>query len=154
VTDSAAVSTLRIGEVARLTGVTVEALRFYEREGLLPTSIRSTNGARRFPSGVVERVGFLRQAQAAGLTLRDIKHLLRLPDGRGRARCERMRAVLNERKREIDAKVGELQQFRETLVKYIAACERALAKSADCDCPTMGALQRSSVTPTVRGRAS
>lgn len=67
---------LRIGDVARLTGISVEAVRYYDREGLLPPALRSPQGARRFPPDVVTRVRFVKQAQAAGLTLRDIKQLV------------------------------------------------------------------------------
>ena len=67
--------TLRIGEVAHRAGVTVEALRYYERVGLLPRPPRSTGGLRRYRPDVLDRVRFIKQAQTLGLSLREIQQL-------------------------------------------------------------------------------
>ena len=139
---NAAGASLRIGEVAALTGMTVEALRFYDREGLLPKSPRSTRGARRFPSDVVARVRFVKQAQAAGLTLRNIKELVGLQRGRSRASCQRMRRILGERLKEIDSRVTELQAFRTMLEHHVEACDDALQSGADPKCPSLDALDQ------------
>ncbi|MEO5897320.1 MAG: MerR family DNA-binding transcriptional regulator [Vicinamibacterales bacterium] len=67
--------------MATLTGVSVDALRYYERIGLLKAPPRTQGGLRRYPSDVVQRVGFIKQAQSLGLALEDIQELqpLRLP---------------------------------------------------------------------------
>jgi DNA-binding transcriptional MerR regulator len=132
----------RIGEVAALTGVTVEALRYYEREGLLPTPLRSANGARRFGPDQVSRVRFVKQAQAVGLTLRDIQQLVGLQRGHSRAACTRMRKVLAERLSEIEGRVSELQLFRTMLQEHLQACDAALESGAEPECPARGALER------------
>jgi MerR family mercuric resistance operon transcriptional regulator len=67
--------TLRIGEVAQQTGMTVEALRYYERKGLLPHPPRSAGGLRRYRSDVLDRVRFIKQAQTLGLSLKEIQQL-------------------------------------------------------------------------------
>jgi DNA-binding transcriptional MerR regulator len=131
---------LRIGEVAVLTDVTVDALRFYEREGLLPGAIRTIRGARRFPPDVIDRVRFVKQAQAAGLTLRNIKELVGLRAGT-RASCQRMRRVLAERLAEIDARLGELQTFRTILDDHIKGCDEALGSTRESCCPSLAALE-------------
>lgn len=131
---------LRIGEVAARTGITVEALRYYEREGLLPAPARTAAGIRRFRPDVVSRVLFVKQAQAAGLTLRDIKQLTGLERGRSRAVCQRMRKVLARRLRDIDGRVKELQTLRTTLEGYVQACDSALETGVELKCPSLEAL--------------
>jgi DNA-binding transcriptional MerR regulator len=132
----------RIGEVAALTGVTVEALRYYERERLLPASARSLGGARRFGPDVVARVRFVKQAQSAGLTLRDIQQLVGLQPGHGRAACQRIRTVLAGRLREIDARLDELQAFRTMLRDHLRTCDQALESGPHPECPALDALVR------------
>ena len=66
---------LRIGELAVASGLTRDALRYYERKGLLPRSRRTSGGFREYDSGAVDRVRFIKQAQAHGLTLRGIRDL-------------------------------------------------------------------------------
>jgi DNA-binding transcriptional MerR regulator len=131
---------LRIGEVARRAGVSVEAVRHYEREGLLPKPARTLRGARHFPPDVLARIAFLKQAQAAGLMLRDIRQLVGLDRGRNRSACERMRRVLAERLREVDARMQEMQVFRTALEAHLGACEDALVRRADPACPSLEAL--------------
>jgi DNA-binding transcriptional MerR regulator len=137
-------ASLRIGEVAARTGTTVEALRYYEREGLLPAPARSAAGIRRFRPEAVTRILFVKQAQAAGLTLRDIKQLTGFERGRSRAICQRMRRVLAQRLSDIDSRVNELQTFRTTLEGYVQACDRALGTGAEPECPTLEALDTKS----------
>jgi MerR family copper efflux transcriptional regulator len=62
---------LRIGELAAASGLTRDALRYYERRGLLPRSRRTTGGFREYDGSAVDRVRFIKQAQAHGLSLSD-----------------------------------------------------------------------------------
>src|SRR3546814_10707687 len=68
---------MNIGSVARQSGVTVETLRYYEREGLIVPAGRDANGSRRFEQEAVRRVRFIKRAQEAGFSLKDINGLLR-----------------------------------------------------------------------------
>ncbi|MBV8463393.1 MAG: MerR family transcriptional regulator, partial [Acidimicrobiales bacterium] len=73
---------LSIGEVAERTGVSVSALRFYERHGLVRAT-RSEGGQRQFPRDAIRRVSFIRVAQRVGLSLDEIREsLAMLPEGR------------------------------------------------------------------------
>ena len=135
--------TYRIGEVARATGVTVEALRFYEREDLLPTPLRSAGGARRYDDEVLGRVRFIKQAQAVGLTLRDIHVLVKSRRIASRGACEKIRTILAQRIEEIEHRVEEMQAFREILRDYVRACDGALRDQVVQDCPTIDAIERS-----------
>ena len=133
----------RIGDMASLTGVTPEALRYYEREGVLPPSLRSIAGARRFSDEAIARVRFIKQAQAVGLTLKDIKTLVG-GSGACRATCRQTRSVLASRLADLDSRLAELQTFRATLASHLQACDLALTGQAEADCPTIDAFARGS----------
>ena len=131
--------TYRIGEVATATSVTVEALRYYEREGLLPAALRSSAGARRYNADVLERVRFIKEAQAVGLTLRDIQVLVQVRDG-SRRDCQRIRGVLAARVADLDRRLAQMQAFREVLGEHLKACDRAVTSDAP-ECPALDALE-------------
>jgi MerR family Zn(II)-responsive transcriptional regulator of zntA len=131
----------RIGEVAGETGVTVETLRFYEKEGLLPPALRSPRGARRYTTDVLARVRFIRQAQAVGLTLRDIAVLVKSRQDTSKTACRRTRAILAQRLAEIDDRVSEMQAFRDMLREHLRACDKALADERVRECPTLDAIE-------------
>ena len=79
--------TMRIGEVAQQGGLTVEALRYYERMGLLPTPPRSSGGLRRYRPDVLDRVRFIKQAQTLGLSLKEIQQLTTNTRRKSRGAC-------------------------------------------------------------------
>ena len=137
-----AVRAFRIGEIAKAAGVTPEALRYYERQGLLPTTHRSPAGARRYSEDAVSRVRFIKQAQAVGLTLKDIHVLVTSRTGTSRAGCRKIRTVLADRIADVDQRMGELQSFRSVLADHLRSCDRALDAGAEADCPTIDAIAR------------
>ena len=132
----------RIGEIAKATGVTPEALRYYEKQRLLPTSLRSAAGARRYGEDAVDRVRFIKHAQAAGLTLKDIQVLVTFREGASRTACRKIRTVLAARIADLDQRMGELGTFRSLLAEHLKSCDRALDASTEADCPTIGAIAR------------
>src|SRR5258708_12410315 len=73
---------MRIGEAAGHAGVTAKTIRFWEDQHLLPAPARTAAGYRDYDPGIVERLAFIRHAQAAGLTLEHIRQVLAIPDGR------------------------------------------------------------------------
>jgi MerR family Zn(II)-responsive transcriptional regulator of zntA len=132
----------RIGEVAAATGVTVETLRFYEREGLLSVPRRSASGARRYGDDSIGRVRFIKQAQAVGLTLRDIQVLVKSRQPTSRHTCQKIRTMLAARISEIENRVRDMQAFRDVLRNHLRACDRALADQTVQECPTLDAIER------------
>jgi MerR family transcriptional regulator, mercuric resistance operon regulatory protein len=111
-------STLTIGGFAAAGGVGVETVRFYQRRGLLRTPTRETS-VRRYNSADVRRLRFIRQAQAAGFTLLEIRELLALDAGEDRAR---VRELADARVAARDAKIAELQAARAALQRLAMAC--------------------------------
>jgi len=134
----------RIGEVATATAVSVEALRYYEREGLLPASLRSSGGARRYGADALDRVRFIKEAQAAGLTLRDI-HVLVQARGGSRRDCKKIRGVLAARVEDLDKRLAQMLAFREVLGEHLRACDSALTTDAPA-CPALDAFEVRALT--------
>jgi MerR family redox-sensitive transcriptional activator SoxR len=103
---------LSIGEVARRSGLSVSALRYYDQRGLLP-ELERVGGKRRFPSTVVRRLALIRAAREAGFTLNDIKLFLdRHGDTDVRQQWETM---ATHRLGELDQLIGRLVALRATV---------------------------------------
>ena len=117
---------MRTGEVARLAGVNVQTLRYYERRGLLPRPIRTSGGHRVYAPATVDLLRTIKAAQAIGFTLEEIGPLL--ASGRRPGLHHRAIAKLAE----IEAKIEELSTARTTLTAIVAAgCDDL----TNCSCP-------------------
>lgn len=128
---------LRIGELAAASGLTRDALRYYERQGLLPRSRRTSGGFREYDGAAVDRIRFIKQAQAHGLTLREIRGLVNHQADAGRTRCRHVRDLLARKLEQLEARRRELDAFSETLQEYLAMCDRALEARTPVDCPVV-----------------
>ncbi len=106
---------LRVGQVAKLAGVRIDTVRFYEREGLLPRVARSHAGYRLFPPAAVERVAFLKRAQGLGFTLDEMGEILRSLD-RGDGDRKGAQTELERVIARIDGKLAELRRVRRNVV--------------------------------------
>lgn len=122
---------MKIGDLARAGGVSVETIRFYQRRGLLSEPPRST-GARRYTEGDLERLRSIRAAQTAGFTLEEITILLGLDrDDRTAAR-----ALAEARIVAIDEKIATLKTMRTALRDLVKDC----ANGGDGPCPILEAF--------------
>jgi DNA-binding transcriptional MerR regulator len=121
---------MRIGELAQHTGTTTKTLRFYEGERLLPAPGRTRSGYRDYPTESVGRVTFIRDAQKAGFTLRQIGQVLDIRDG-GQPPCAHVGQLIDQRLADIEQRLAELRQAR-THLRELAARTRRL-DPADCD---------------------
>ena len=130
--------TYRIGEIAEMAGVSIDALRYYERRGLLNAPPRTDGGLRRYSAEALERVAFIKQAQSLGLTLDEIQELLK--SHRGRTACRRVHDLLLKHIAEVDARIKELRALRRTLDAHRRACEAAV-ETDEPACPTLKQLQ-------------
>lgn len=116
---------LKIGELAGRCGVSRDTIRFYEREALLPQAQRTPALYRVYGDEDEGRLLFIRRAQALGLTLDDIRELVRLEQLRTPGECRRVATLLRERIEAIDHKVAELGAFRRQLALSLERCEKA-----------------------------
>jgi MerR family transcriptional regulator, mercuric resistance operon regulatory protein len=135
--QSQASQSLTIGRLAAGAGVGVETVRFYQRRGLLDTPPK--DGIRRYGGGDLRRLKFIREAQAAGFTLEQIKELLSLDSGTDRSRA---RALAAERIAALDAKIAELVRARDALSRLTHEC----SNGADGPCPIIASFE-ASATP-------
>lgn len=115
-----------IGELAHATGVTTKTLRFYERRGLLSEPPRTSGGYREYTTDAIDRVGFIKDAQAAGFTLAQIGEILDISDG-GEPPCDHVETLVQQRLDEVERRLAELRQVRRQL--------RDIAQRADSSSP-------------------
>ncbi len=127
----------RIGELATLTGLSRDALRVYERQGLLDTPARTPGRFRIYAAPAIERIRFIKRAQALGFTLAEIQELVRFNGKGGLRRCGRVRDLLKSQLRELEARLAELSALQETLRTTLAQCEHALETRNVSVCPVI-----------------
>lgn len=111
----------RIGKTARQAGVSVDTLRFYEREGLLSKPQRTAAHYRLYDERIIARLRFIRRAKSLGFSLQEIRELLMLNDGGGDRKS--VRALSEKRLQEIVTKIIELTRIRQTLEHLLARCD-------------------------------
>jgi DNA-binding transcriptional MerR regulator len=136
-------ATFTIGELAARSGLTRDALRYYERLGVMAPASRTRAGFRVYTTDVLERLRFIKQAQRHGLTLAEIRELLRLDTRRGAGQCRDVQRLLQRKLVDVDARLIELREFRRTLDRYLAQCNRTLADTPDAACPVVEDLRKS-----------
>lgn len=127
----------RIGELATLTGLTPDALRFYERQGVLDKPARTSGRFRVYSPLVVDRIRFIKKAQALGFTLSEIRELVQFNGMGGLRRCCRVRDLLSTRLSELEATLSELSALRKTLRTTLRQCETAIDTENASACPVI-----------------
>ncbi|MFQ5699374.1 MAG: heavy metal-responsive transcriptional regulator [Myxococcota bacterium] len=116
---------LTIGELAAAAEVPTSTVRFYEREGLLRPSGRSASNYRLYSQDDLERLRFIRAAQATGFTLSDVRALLRP------APCGKVQALIEHRLDEVSERMAELRHLKRVLERALRTC-REHAPSGRC----------------------
>lgn len=129
-------SRLTIGELASRAGVNRETVRYYERRRLLARPSRTMAGYRVFPDDAVDRLRFIKHAQALGFTLDEIRELLGLRLGE-RSSCDEVRARATRKLSDVDAKIAALKRIRRALGGLAAACEK---RHPTAPCPILESL--------------
>ena len=102
---------MRIGELAARAGLTTKTIRFYEAAGVLPEPSRRSSGYREYDAAAVDRLAFVKAAQAAGLSLAEIREVIAVRDNRG-APCQHVRALLEAHAADLDRRIAELTALR------------------------------------------
>jgi len=144
--DSEPDTTYQIGELAARSGVTPDALRYYERLGLLPAAQRTRGGFRMYPAATLDRLRFIKQAQMVGLTLHEIGELVGYQEQGGLKRCRHVRDLLQSKLVELQAKLTELEEFKNTLSGYLETCEQTIREGGttnrrgEPECPVIETL--------------
>lgn len=127
---------MRIGEIADKVGVATSAIRFYEEAGLLPEPERTPSGYRDYDPSVIDRLGFIRAGQAAGLTLKELREVLGIRD-RGETPCSHVATLIDRRITEVDQRIKELRGLR----RYLATLSEEAADFDPAGCPPESVCQ-------------
>ncbi len=125
---------LLAGEAAKELGVGVQTLHFYEQQAIIQRPPRSESGYRLYTPEIIERVRFVRKAQALGFSLDEIKEILGLAQ-RGTSPCGTVQRALGERLRDVDRRLEELRSFRAelaALIKQSAELSKHTAEAQVC----------------------
>lgn len=131
---------LTISKLASRAEVTTDAIRHYEREGLVVVAARTAAGYRQYDEDAVRRLRFIKQAQQCGFSLTEIRELLALKNSDA-ACCKDVRTVAIGKKLQLEHKIRALQLMSLTLTELITICNDE-ARPLD-ECPILAALETS-----------
>ena len=123
-----------IGGLADASGVTVETVRFYQRQGLLAQPERPAGGIRRYGSADIARLRFIKAAQRLGFSLDDVSELLRLDDGAG---CSIAQTRAERKLADVRAKLADLRRMEAALADVVSRCATAKGRMR---CPLIETL--------------
>lgn len=128
---------LTIGRVARGAGLTIDTVRYYEREGLLQRPGRTAAGYRQYTEEAVARLRFIREAKKLGFTLSEIRELLALKVAPGKS-CADVRARAEAKIIDVRQRIDQLNRIRRALMKLTAACS---GRGPTSECPILESLE-------------
>jgi DNA-binding transcriptional MerR regulator len=126
---------MRIGSVAKKTGLTPDAIRFYERNALLPKVPRTQGGFRQYDDKEVEALEFIRRLQGLGFKLSEIRGLLSLRESRLQP-CAPVLRQLKAKLADVHHRLHHLQKLEHDLRIALRSCERELRKPT-AHCPIL-----------------
>jgi DNA-binding transcriptional MerR regulator len=126
---------MQIGIVAKKIGLSVDAIRFYERNGLLPRPPRTEGGFRRYAENDVETLAFVRRVQGLGFKLSEIRGLLNLRGSRMQP-CAPVRRRLQAKLADVRHKLQNLQKLKRELQLALRTCDKELRKQ-NAHCPML-----------------
>ncbi len=127
---------MKIGELARRSGLPVKTLRYYEDLGLLPALCRSEGGYRLFGQRSLRRLEFIRRLKTLGLSLEEIQGCLAVHDA-GQLPCADIRGQLYRQIGLVDERLRELRQFRAELQSLLDNWQSDPAPNAAVICPNL-----------------
>ncbi|WP_323034576.1 Hg(II)-responsive transcriptional regulator [Pararhodobacter sp.] len=130
--------TLTVGLLAQAAGINVEAIRFYQRKGLMPLPERAYGRIRRYTDADLDRVRFIKASQRLGFSLAEVGELLKLDDG---MHCEEAREIAEHKLLDVREKLADLQRIERALDQLVAQCGSA---HNAVKCPLISALHESS----------
>jgi len=123
-TSSEGGTSLKIGEVSKRSGVGIEALRFYERSGLLGRPARTMSGYRLYDAEVLDRLDFIKRAQLLGFSLNEIAAII-AEKGAGQSPCSAVREIVRQRLGELDERMREMRRYRNELAATLSKWDKA-----------------------------
>jgi len=129
-------SPMKIGQLSKQSGVSIDTIRYYEQRGLIPEARRTVSGYRQYSAEDVSRLKFIVQTKELGFTLEETGQLLALRTDD--CNCAEVRAVAEAKANEIEVRIRKLSQMRQILLNLAEQCE----ESSDTDpCPILKSLE-------------
>ena len=130
---------LKIGDIARRSGLGIETLRYYEKIELLPIVGRTPSGYRLYNAETLDRIGFIQSAKDLGFTLNEIKEFLSLKQADGDD-CHDVREQVVNKIRDVEEKISQLMKIKTSLNQLIESCD---GHDAVKDCPILNHFNES-----------
>ncbi len=112
----------RIGELAKLTGVSNDTLRYYEKNQLITPAGRTESGYRMYTPEAVEQIRFIQRAKGVGFTLNDINELLSIQIEKTEHSCQEVKTFTETKLEDVEQKLAELTRIKQALEMLNAAC--------------------------------
>ena len=140
---------LRIGQVARSTGLTIDAIRFYEKAGLLPRPARTEGGYRLYQQREMADLEFIQKAQQLGFSLHEIRELLSIQRHPQEA-CAHVQDLIVQKLAVVRRKIDELRNVETGLAAALEQCRKALRHRANQSHPCPVLLEIGAARPERR----
>jgi len=133
---------LRIGQVSRKTSLSIDTIRFYEKEGLLPPPVRTSGGYRLYSAMDVADLEFIQRAQGLGFSLNEIRELLSV-QRQSHEVCGHIRDLVSQKLQVVRGKITELRRLETALSRALTQCKKELRKDGKHQgaCPVLHALK-------------
>ncbi len=131
-------NSLTVGKLAKIVGINLETVRYYERIGLLPKPERTESGYRLYGNKDVKRLLFIVKAKELGFTLKEIKELLNLKI-ESKGTCGDVKKIAMNKISDIENKIKDLTRIKNVLQKLIAHCINEEITTDDC--PILEAIE-------------
>jgi len=113
---------LKISQLAELSGVGIETVRFYERKGLIVQPVKVNGSFRKYPFKYISNIKFIKKAQNLGFSLKEIKDLLEIHD-QASSKCKTVKQKALKKLESINVKISELQEIKMDLQSLIDSCD-------------------------------
>jgi MerR family mercuric resistance operon transcriptional regulator len=133
---------LTIGGVAKLAGVNLETVRFYQRRGLVAEPPKPLGGIRRYAQQHVQRIRFIKQAQTLGFSLEEVAELLALDDGQ---HCHEAERLGTRKLADVRERVAQMQRIEQALAALVDRCH---CNTGNVRCPLIASLEANTPRPT------
>lgn len=123
---------MKIGDLVKQHGVSVDTIRFYEKQQLLTPSARSEAGYRLYNAADNKRLGFILRAKSVGFSLQQIRELLQIEDNKSQWQCSDVKDKVQQKMQEIELQLAELTRFYQALQQLDTACCGGTVSATEC----------------------
>ncbi|MBC8381084.1 MAG: MerR family Zn(II)-responsive transcriptional regulator of zntA [Porticoccaceae bacterium] len=113
---------LKIGELAQRTGISRDALRFYEKHGLITPTARTDSGYRLYSKSDVLRISFILSAKEVGFTLNEVHQLLELEVTKDKKSCQDVKEFVDNKIQVVNQRLIEMKKIKQSLKTLSVAC--------------------------------